>query len=79
MDFRGIWCHIGKPIMSTFTGRSYGGLGTANPPRLGFVQKRLTKPSFCYGGGSWKRTSGLLHEVAFFDHKTGNGLDHCVG
>lgn len=70
--FRGIWYAIGKaqePYMFKYS----GGLGTypANHFPFSVYAAAVKKTFFCYGGASKDNTPSLLHEVAYYDHKTG--------
>ena len=70
--YRGIWYFIGK------TGNEYahkysGGLGTypANHHPFAVYAPAVQKTFFCYGGASEDPQPSLLHEVGYFDHRTG--------
>jgi hypothetical protein len=69
--FRGIWYHIGK-TSNEYVHKYSGGLGTypANHYPFSVYSKAVDKTFFCYGGSSKEENPSLLHEVAFFDHKT---------
>lgn len=69
--FRGIWYFIGK-TNNAYVHKYSGGLGTypANHYPFSIYSAKVNKTFFCYGGASKDTKPSLLHEVAYFDHKT---------
>jgi hypothetical protein len=69
--FRGIWYFIGK-TNNEYVHKYSGGLGTypANHYPFSVYSAKVNKTFFCYGGASKDAKPSLLHEVAYFDHKT---------
>ena len=69
--FRGIWYFIGK-TNNEYVHKYSGGLGTypANHYPFSVYSVKVNKTFFCYGGASKDAKPSLLHEVAYFDHKT---------
>ncbi len=69
--FRGIWYFIGK-TNNEYVHKYSGGLGTypANHYPFSVYAPKVNKTFFCYGGASKDTNPSLLHEIAFFDHRT---------
>ncbi len=69
--FRGIWYFIGN-TNNAYVHKYSGGLGTypANHYPFSVYSYKANKTFFCYGGASKDPKPSLLHEVAYFDHKT---------
>ncbi len=69
--FRGIWYYIGK-TNNEYVHKYSGGLGTypSNHYPFSIYSKKTNKTFFCYGGASKDSIPSLLHEIAYFDHKT---------
>lgn len=69
--FRGIWYQIGKRD-DEYAYKYSGGLATypSNHYPFSVYVKKVNKTFFCYGGTDPKGKT-LYHEVAYFDHKTG--------
>ncbi|MBD2701398.1 BNR-4 repeat-containing protein [Spirosoma sp. BT702] len=70
--FRGIWYFIG-PTKTEYAFKYSGGLGTypANHHPFAVYAPAVQKTFFCYGGASKDAKPSLLHEIAYFDHRTG--------
>lgn len=70
--FRGIWYYIGK-LNNEFVHKYSGGLGTypANHSPFAVYSPEAKKTFFCFGGASKGVKPSLLHEIAYFDHRTG--------
>lgn len=80
--FRGIWYFIG-PTKNEYAYKYSGGLGTypANHHPFAVYAPAVQKTFFCFGGAGPRSASNvangtatrpsLLHEVAYFDHRTG--------
>lgn len=81
--YRGIWYFIG-PLKSEYVYKYSGGLGTypANHHPFAVYAPSVQKTFFCYGGVGQRSASkestdtifrpSLLHEVGYFDHRTGH-------
>lgn len=69
--FRGIW-YMNEPLQNEYKFKYSGGLGTypANHYPFSVYVSEVNKTFFCYGGTD-DSNSTLLHEVAWFDHSTG--------
>lgn len=69
--FRGIW-YSNQPSNDEYVFKYSGGLGTypANHYPFSIYVARVNKTFFCYGGTD-KDGKTLLHELSYFDHKTG--------
>jgi len=69
--FRGIWYFIGK-TNHEYVYKYSGELGTypANHYPFSVYAPQVQKRFFCYGGASKDSIPSLLHEVAYFDHRT---------
>ena len=69
--FRGIW-YMNEPLDNEYKFKYSGGLGTypANHYPFSVYVPKVNKTFFCYGGTD-DSNSTLLHEVAWFDHTTG--------
>jgi BNR repeat-containing family member len=69
--FRGIWYFIGK-TNNEYAHKYSGGLGTypSNHYPFSVYSAQAHKTFFCYGGASKDSVPSLLHEVAYFDHRT---------
>ncbi|MCU0341088.1 MAG: BNR-4 repeat-containing protein [Spirosomaceae bacterium] len=69
--FRGIWYYIGK-TNNEYVHKYSGGLGTypSNHYPFSVYAPAVQKTFFCYGGASKDSVPSLLHEVAYFDHRT---------
>ncbi|MFN4144362.1 MAG: BNR-4 repeat-containing protein [Runella sp.] len=69
--FRGIWYYIGK-TNNEYAHKYSGGLGTypSNHYPFSVYAPAVQKTFFCYGGASKDSVPSLLHEVAYFDHRT---------
>jgi hypothetical protein len=59
--------------MTRFAWKDRGGLATypANHHPFAVYAPAVQKTFFCYGGSSKNPVPGLLHEVGYFDHRTG--------
>ncbi|MBC8154777.1 MAG: BNR-4 repeat-containing protein, partial [Bacteroidetes bacterium] len=75
--YRGIWYAIG-PLNTEYAYKYSGGLATypANHHPFGVYAPAVQKTFFCYGGVGPRSASeglktSLLHEVGYFDHRTG--------
>lgn len=70
--YRGIWYFIG-PTKTEYAYKYSGGLGTypANHHPFAVYAPAVQKTFFCYGGASKALKTSLLHEVGYFDHRTG--------
>ena len=70
--YRGIWYFIG-PTNNEYAYKYSGGLATypANHYPFAVYVPAVKKTFFCYGGASKEAKPSLLHEVGFFDHRTG--------
>lgn len=70
--FRGIWYYIGK-LNNEYVHKYSGGLGTypANHSPFAVYSPVVNKTFFCYGGASKEAKPSLLHEISYYDHKTG--------
>ncbi len=70
--YRGIWYFIG-PLETEYAYKYSGGLGTypANHHPFAVYAPAVQKTFFCYGGASKTNPPSLLHEVGYFDHRTG--------
>lgn len=69
--YRGIW-YSNQPSNDEYVFKYSGGLGTypANHYPFSVYSAEADKTFFCYGGTD-KQGKTLLHEVSYFDHKTG--------
>jgi hypothetical protein len=69
--YRGIWYHIGQ-TKDEYVHKYSGGLGTypANHYPFSVYVPKVNKTFFC-NGGTDAANSTLLHQVAYYDHKTG--------
>lgn len=69
--FRGIWYYIGH-LNNEYAHKYSGGLGTypSNHYPFSVYAPAVQKTFFCYGGASKDSIPSLLHEVAYFDHRT---------
>ena len=69
--FRGIW-YSNQPSNDEYVFKYSGGLGTypANHYPFSVYVEKVNKTFFCYGGTD-KDGKTLLHEISFYDHKTG--------
>ncbi len=69
--FRGIWYAIGK-TNNEYVHKYSGGLSTypSNHYPFSIYSPKVQKTFFCYGGSSKDSIPSLLHEIAYFDHKT---------
>lgn len=69
--YRGIW-YSNQPSNDEYVFKYSGGLGTypANHYPFSVYSPKADKTFFCYGGTD-KQGKTLLHEVSYFDHKTG--------
>lgn len=70
--YRGIWYFIG-PLKTEYAYKYSGGLGTypSNHHPFAVYAPAVQKTFFCFGGSSKAAKLSLLHEVAYFDHRTG--------
>ena len=70
--YRGIWYH-NQPSKDEYVYKYSGGLGTypANHYPFSVYAPEVDKTFFCYGGTDKGTEQTLLHEVSYFDHKTG--------
>ncbi|MCL2304596.1 MAG: BNR repeat-containing protein [Planctomycetaceae bacterium] len=76
--FRGIW-YYNQKLDNEYVYKYSGGLGTycTNHYPFSVYAPQVDKTFFCYGGTDQKahendaKTGTLLHEVSYFDHKTG--------
>jgi len=70
--FRGIW-YSNSPSGDEYVYKYGGGLGTYCSSHQPFAVYcgEVGKTFFCYGGTTEKTNNQLLHEVSFYDHKTG--------
>ncbi|MDR0337359.1 MAG: BNR-4 repeat-containing protein [Planctomycetaceae bacterium] len=70
--YRGIWYH-NQPSKDEYVFKYSGGLGTypANHYPFAVYAPEVGKTFFCYGGTEKGTEKTLLHEVSYFDHKTG--------
>lgn len=70
--YRGIWYSIGL-TKTEYVYKYSGGLGTypANHHPFAVYAPAVQKTFFCYGGASKALKPSLLHEVGYFDHRTG--------
>ncbi|MDR0610506.1 MAG: BNR-4 repeat-containing protein [Planctomycetaceae bacterium] len=70
--YRGIWYH-NQPSRDEYVFKYSGGLGTypANHYPFAVYAPEAGKTFFCYGGTEKGTEKTLLHEVSYFDHKTG--------
>lgn len=79
VGFRGIW-YYNQRLDNEYVFKYSGGLGTycANHYPFSIYAPAVNKTFFCYGGTSEsahlnpKGNRTLLHEIAYFDHETGN-------
>lgn len=69
--YRGIW-YSNQPSNDEYVFKYSGGLGTypANHYPFSVYAPKVNKTFFCFGGTDQSGKT-LLHEVAYFDHKTG--------
>ena len=70
--YRGIWYH-NQPSNDEYVFKYSGGLGTypANHYPFAVYAPEADKTFFCYGGTEKGTEQTLLHEVSYYDHKTG--------
>ncbi|MCL2743307.1 MAG: BNR-4 repeat-containing protein [Planctomycetaceae bacterium] len=70
--YRGIW-YMNQPSNDEFVFKYSGGLGTylTNLTPFAFYAPKVDKTFFCYGGTDKETENTLLHEISYFDHKTG--------
>ena len=70
--YRGIWYH-NQPSDDEYVYKYSGGLGVYPANHLPFAvyAPEVDKTFFCYGGTEKGTERSLLHEVSYFDHKTG--------
>ncbi|MCL2742506.1 MAG: BNR-4 repeat-containing protein [Planctomycetaceae bacterium] len=70
--YRGIW-YMNQPSADEYVYKYSGGLGTypANHYPFAVYAPEVNKTFFCYGGTEKETEKTLLHEVSYFDHKTG--------
>jgi len=70
--YRGIW-YMNQPSNDEYVYKYSGGLGTypANHYPFAVYAPEVDKTFFCYGGTEKGTEKSLLHQVSFFDHKTG--------
>lgn len=70
--YRGIWYFIG-PTNNEYAYKYSGGLATypANHFPFAIYAPAVKKTFFCYGGASKEAQPSLLHEVGYFNHRTG--------
>lgn len=69
--YKGIW-YMNQPSNDEYVYKYSGGLGTypANHRPFAIYSKEVDKTFFCFGGTD-DTNSSLLHNVSYFDHKTG--------
>jgi hypothetical protein len=69
--FKGIW-YMNQPSGDEYVYKYSGGLGTycANHQPFAVYSKKADKTFFCFGGTD-DSNSTLLHNVSYFDHRTG--------
>lgn len=69
--FKGIW-YMNQPSNDEYVYKYSGGLGTypANHRPFAIYAKEVDKTFFCFGGTDENNTT-LLHNVSYYDHKTG--------
>jgi hypothetical protein len=69
--FKGIW-YMNQPSKDEYVYKYSGGLAVypANHRPFAIYSKKVNKTFFCFGGTD-DRNSTLLHNVSFYDHKTG--------
>jgi hypothetical protein len=69
--FKGIW-YMNQPSNDEYVYKYSGGLGTycANHQPFAVYSKEADKTFFCFGGTD-DSNSTLLHNVSYFDHRTG--------
>lgn len=70
--YRGIW-YFNQRLDNEYVFKYSGGLGTypANHYPFAVYAPEVDKTFFCYGGTEKDTEKSLLHEVSYFDHKTG--------
>ncbi len=70
--YRGIW-YNNQPSKDEYVYKYSGGLGTypANHYPFAVYAPAVDKTFFCFGGTEKGTEKSLLHEVSYFDHKTG--------
>ena len=70
--YRGIW-YFNQRLNNEYVFKYSGGLGTypANHYPFAVYAPKVNKTFFCYGGTEKDSEKSLLHEVSYFDHKTG--------
>jgi len=70
--YRGIW-YMNQRSNDEYVFKYSGGLGTypANHYPFAVYAPAVDKTFFCYGGTNKGTENTLLHEVSYFDHKTG--------
>lgn len=70
--YRGIWYH-NQPSDDEYVYKYSGGLGTypANHYPFAVYAEEVDKTFFCYGGTDKGSEKTLLHQVSYYDHKTG--------
>lgn len=69
--YRGIW-YSNQPSNDEYVFKYSGGLGTypANHYPFSVYAPKVNKTFFCYGGTN-REGKTLLHEISYYDHKTG--------
>ena len=70
--YRGIW-YYNQRLNNEYVFKYSGGLGTypANHYPFAVYAPEVNKTFFCYGGTDKETEGTLLHQVSYFDHKTG--------
>jgi hypothetical protein len=70
--YRGIW-YMNQPSDDEYVYKYSGGLGTycAKHKPFAVYCDQVKKTFFCYGGTTTDSNRHLLHEVSYYDHKTG--------
>ena len=70
--YRGIW-YMNQRSNDEYVFKYSGGLGTypANHYPFAVYAPAVDKTFFCYGGTDKGTEKSLLHEISYFDHKTG--------
>jgi len=69
--FRGIW-YMNQPSNDVYVYKYSGGLATypANHRPFAIYAEKVKKTFFCFGGTDEKNTT-LLHNVSYYDHRSG--------
>lgn len=70
--YRGIW-YMNQPSGDEYVYKYSGGLGTycAKHNPFAVYCDQVKKTFFCYGGATPDNNQHLLHEVSYYDHRTG--------